>query len=192
MCCPIPNVFLKSSSHRLVHPVEEKGEEDEEEADEEQGKTCVCVCVCRYIYRITEPWESISLPFPDCRKLPELPTTAQLRQREGRGPKSTVGGEMTWNIFDITPSRVWSLPDLWRPCWEVEHIALFFKGSINFNNQFHNLDVFYFKAVSCDQESHTQLIGTFNCEGETVNATNVSEYFSTGIWDKVQSDKCVA
>ncbi len=42
------------------------------------------------------------------------------------------------------------------------------------------------------------LISTFNHEGETVkaflwNATSVFGYsFSAGIWDKVQSDKCVA
>lgn len=40
MCRPISNIFLKSSSHRLVHPVEDKGDEDEEENDEGTGKTC--------------------------------------------------------------------------------------------------------------------------------------------------------
>lgn len=62
-------------------------------------------------YRITESWESICLPLPDCRSLPELPTTAQVRHREGRGLKSSVGEEMTRNISDSTSSTVWSLPD---------------------------------------------------------------------------------
>lgn len=90
MCRPIPDVFLESSSYSLVHPAEEKSEEDEEQGDW-NGRTCDL----GRTYRITELCESISLPFPDRRSLPELPTTAQLRQREGRGLKSTVGGGMT-------------------------------------------------------------------------------------------------
>lgn len=62
-------------------------------------------------YRITESWESICLPLPDCCSLPELPTTAQVRHREGRGLKSSVGEEMTRNISDSTSSTVWPLPD---------------------------------------------------------------------------------
>lgn len=48
MCRPIPNVFLKSSSHCFVHPVKEKGEEDEDEESEE-GNMYVCICVYGHV-----------------------------------------------------------------------------------------------------------------------------------------------
>lgn len=48
MCRTIPNVFLKPSSHRFVHPVEDKCEEDEQEEGEED-KTCAYVCGWTYV-----------------------------------------------------------------------------------------------------------------------------------------------
>lgn len=94
-------------------------------------------------YRITELWESISLPWPDFCRLPELPTTAHLRQSEGRGRVSTVGVEMTWNIWVITSSRVLSLPDRWRPCgnqiqrWAVVQGSVPSSGEVADFNKLH-------------------------------------------------------
>lgn len=115
MRCSISNIVFKSSSHCFVHPKEFR--------DNSKMKG-----VKRHIwwynndatYRNTEWWESINLPLPDCRNLPEFPTTAQVRQRDGSGLKSTVGEGMTLNISAITSSRVLSLPDRWRRCVEME------------------------------------------------------------------------
>lgn len=124
------DIFLKPFSHRPVHPEEKKT----------RGVwglcacacECVCVCLCgRCMYRNTKPWESMSAPCPECRKLPEFPTTAQLRQREGTGSKSIEGGDMTWNIFEITSSKDWSLLARWRLCGRADTIFfLFFPPSV--------------------------------------------------------------
>lgn len=110
--CSISNIFCKSSSHCLVHPkkiqILLKGILKDVHLYNEYTT-----------HRITESWESIILPFPDCRNLPEFPTTAQVWQREVSGLKSTVGEGMTLNISAITSSGVLTLPD-WRCCVEVK------------------------------------------------------------------------
>lgn len=113
MRCPVPNILLKTSSHCLVHS---KQEAEVRLLRTEAVYLHSSVCNLGHTNRIMKLCESINLPSPDPRRLPELPTTAHLRQRVCTGPVSTVGGEITWNIFSITSSKLWSLPDRWRPC----------------------------------------------------------------------------
>lgn len=122
-------LFPTSFSNPLVMALfilRRRGKEGASWRRERWGKGVTgCDVRWRRTYRITESWESICLPLSDCRSLPELPTTAQVRHREGRGLKSSVGEEMTRNISDSTSSRVWPLPDRWSACREVAHSKVF-------------------------------------------------------------------
>lgn len=72
---------------------------------------CVSLCTCSTCiacdgYRMIMVLASMSSPYLEPSRLPELPTTAQLRQRSRLGAQSDGGDENTANILGIISSSV--------------------------------------------------------------------------------------